>query len=269
MAEVFSPRRKVKSNFGFTLAEVLITLGIIGVVAAITMPALINKINDTVYENQRKVAESKLSQAISMLYSKGILDEVNSTEEFVNSLRTELKISKICNEDELSSCFVEDISPSSTSSTLLGLIIPPAYAIKVTPNTRPQSQNKISLSNLSLMLTKNNTPINNLAGVITTDGTNIIIGYEPDCLNSQLVQPENRPEGVLKMAATNIAGLNSAEQPKSRYNDKRACVGALIDANGFKKPNTIEKDILFFQTSLNSLRETDFADDMEEIKNLE
>ena len=84
------------------------------------MPALINKINDTVYENQRKVAESKLSQAISMLYSKGILDEVNSTEEFVNSLRTELKISKICNEDELSSCFVEDISPSSTSSTLLG-----------------------------------------------------------------------------------------------------------------------------------------------------
>ena len=31
-----------KMYFGFTLAEVLITLGIIGVVAAITIPALIN-----------------------------------------------------------------------------------------------------------------------------------------------------------------------------------------------------------------------------------
>lgn len=32
---------KMKSNGGFTLAEVLITLGIIGVVAAITIPNLI------------------------------------------------------------------------------------------------------------------------------------------------------------------------------------------------------------------------------------
>ena len=31
-----------KNKKGFTLAEVLITLGIIGVVAALTMPALIN-----------------------------------------------------------------------------------------------------------------------------------------------------------------------------------------------------------------------------------
>ena len=35
------PPRNVSSSNGFTLAEVLITLGIIGVVAALTMPALI------------------------------------------------------------------------------------------------------------------------------------------------------------------------------------------------------------------------------------
>ena len=36
---------KTKSKSGFTLAEVLITLGIIGVVAAMTIPTLIEKIN--------------------------------------------------------------------------------------------------------------------------------------------------------------------------------------------------------------------------------
>ena len=33
---------KLKDKFAFTLAEVLITLGIIGIVAALTIPALMN-----------------------------------------------------------------------------------------------------------------------------------------------------------------------------------------------------------------------------------
>lgn len=36
-----SPARNVNSSKAFTLAEVLITLGIIGIVAALTIPALI------------------------------------------------------------------------------------------------------------------------------------------------------------------------------------------------------------------------------------
>lgn len=41
-------------KFGFTLAEVLITLGIIGIVAAMTMPALIGKYRNYVLKNQFK-----------------------------------------------------------------------------------------------------------------------------------------------------------------------------------------------------------------------
>ena len=37
---------------GLTLAEVLITLGIIGVVAAITMPTLMTKIQEKQYQSQ-------------------------------------------------------------------------------------------------------------------------------------------------------------------------------------------------------------------------
>lgn len=49
---------------GFTLAEVLITLGIIGVVAAITLPTLIQKNNNTVVETRLKKFYSAMNQAV-------------------------------------------------------------------------------------------------------------------------------------------------------------------------------------------------------------
>jgi len=57
-----SPMLKAKSH-GFTLAEVLITLGIIGVVAAMTIPTLIANINGAKYRSQFKKSLSTLAQA--------------------------------------------------------------------------------------------------------------------------------------------------------------------------------------------------------------
>lgn len=51
----------------FTLAEVLITLGVIGVVAALTLPALINKYQKVVIKNRFKKAYSLVSQAIKQV----------------------------------------------------------------------------------------------------------------------------------------------------------------------------------------------------------
>ena len=50
----------------FTLAEVLITLGIIGVVAAITMPVIVHKYRTNVLKNQFKKSYSVLSQALTL-----------------------------------------------------------------------------------------------------------------------------------------------------------------------------------------------------------
>ena len=54
----------------FTLAEVLITLGIIGIVAAMTMPALIAHYQRRVLETQFKKAYSEISQAVALLKVK-------------------------------------------------------------------------------------------------------------------------------------------------------------------------------------------------------
>lgn len=56
----------MKKRSGFTLAEVLITLGIIGVVAAMTIPTLIQNTNSAKFSAQFKKSVSTLSQAAIM-----------------------------------------------------------------------------------------------------------------------------------------------------------------------------------------------------------
>lgn len=67
---------------GFTLAEVLITLGIIGVVSAITIPTLVTKIQKKQLESQIKVAYAEIQQAMKGAEADGmILDGVLATDE--------------------------------------------------------------------------------------------------------------------------------------------------------------------------------------------
>ena len=61
----------MKKRFGFTLAEVLITLGIIGVVAAMTMPILYTNI-------QKKTTVAKLQKAYSEIANAAKLAEDTS-----------------------------------------------------------------------------------------------------------------------------------------------------------------------------------------------
>ncbi len=57
-------------KLGFTLAEVLITLGIIGIVSAMTLPTVINNARDRQFKSMFKKQVSVISQAIQMVYAK-------------------------------------------------------------------------------------------------------------------------------------------------------------------------------------------------------
>ena len=63
----------------FTLAEVLITLGIIGVVAALTMPALISNYKKTVYVNQLKKSVSVIENGFKMILADDGVDKLTDT----------------------------------------------------------------------------------------------------------------------------------------------------------------------------------------------
>ena len=72
---------KYKNKIAFTLAEVLITLGIIGVVAALTIPTLISNIQGIQFRSKFKKTISVLSQAGRLSLSKydfdygGVVDQ--------------------------------------------------------------------------------------------------------------------------------------------------------------------------------------------------
>lgn len=55
----------LSKSFAFSLAEVLITLGIIGIIAALTIPVLQKNIQDAQYKTAYKKAYSALSQAVN------------------------------------------------------------------------------------------------------------------------------------------------------------------------------------------------------------
>lgn len=77
-------------RFGFTLAEVLITLAIIGVVAAMTMPTLINNTNGAQFKTAYKKGLSVLSQAVVMNIA---LDNYDLSETTTNSTGDDSTIS--------------------------------------------------------------------------------------------------------------------------------------------------------------------------------
>ena len=52
---------------GFTMAEILLSLTIIGVVAAITLPSLTGNINERTWNTQRKALYARMSQAIALM----------------------------------------------------------------------------------------------------------------------------------------------------------------------------------------------------------
>lgn len=71
-----------KNYIAFTMAEVLITLGILGIVIAMTLPALIGKYQEVVFKNKWKTLYSKISNAY--LYARQELALEDNAEMFTS-----------------------------------------------------------------------------------------------------------------------------------------------------------------------------------------
>lgn len=92
---------------GFTLAEVLITLGIIGVVAALTIPTLISSYRSKQLDTADKKFNADILAAMRLMEVENEYDNLKTSEEFVNSLSRYIKINEICENSDLSKCFSE------------------------------------------------------------------------------------------------------------------------------------------------------------------
>ena len=136
LAEVFSPHYAGSRKSAFTLAEVLITLAIIGVVAAMTIPTLIQNHQKRSLEVATKKFYSMMSQAVKQyMADEGVDDlrntalasdnygEETSSPEAIESIRNfvtkYLKVAKECDHDA-NDCFATNYKAWNGGETTYG-----------------------------------------------------------------------------------------------------------------------------------------------------
>ena len=98
-----------KRRVAFTLAEVLITLAVIGVVAVLTIPGLIKNHNEKAWETAADVFNKRLEVAARVMNTQETLAGYSTTKDFVNELKKHIKITRICDSNELTKCFPEKV----------------------------------------------------------------------------------------------------------------------------------------------------------------
>ena len=216
-------RNERKFYSAFTLAEVLITMAVIGVVAAVTVPALVININERVQNEQARSAKYKLTKATDKMKSLGLLDSrystANSTRDFVNELQKHLKLMKVCDNDHLTDCW-----PTETIN------LPAAVTGYETSVANLKTGDKLKAIAPE---TKTATTM----GIVTADGTPMILLYSPAC-------------SALDTARTYSW---STIDNKPETNATTNCISALIDTNGKKGPNMLGKDVRTLNSMYGSL----------------
>ncbi len=208
------------------MAEILLSLTIIGVVAAITLPSLTGNINERTWNTQRKALYARMSQAISLMpalngygtikaeTSEGAGDAVDTATEtlITDGLAKVLKINNICDNTHLADCGV----PTSYTDMLSSKKTTPTTLYELSSWFRSVAY---SGSSYSTMDTK-------AAAFETQNGESIIAYYNQTCRTEYLNQESPTQHG-------NVFGF-----PQSSM-----CVNFIYDLNGTKGPNTVGKDI--------------------------
>lgn len=207
------------------MAEILLSLTIIGVVAAITLPSLTGNINERTWNTQRKALYARFSQAIALMpalngygtlkeeSSAGANDAVDTAAEtFVtDGLAKVLKINNICDADHLEDCGIPQ-----KMITIDGRV-----AFSSFPKYMHEYNSVFSEHSVGYEPSK-------VVAFETQNGESIAVFYNPNCL------------------ATDGKNTNSSNGSwKGYYTQPIMCANFIYDLNGNKGPNTMGKDIGF------------------------
>ena len=147
------------SKAGFTLAEVLITLGIIGIVAALTLPAFISNVQGRIQAKRVENINQKLSKVTDKMAVQSGLIGYPDTMSFVQEMKKHMSIAKVCDNSHLSECW-------GTTEVDVGKDKP--WEISKTKTAKTL---------------KINEPDNwaDTVGIVTADGTPMILSYDKNC----------------------------------------------------------------------------------------
>ena len=195
---------------GFTLAEVLITLGIIGVVAAMTIPTLVANYQERSYNTAASVFERRLGEALKVMNSQQTLAGHTSTESFVNELKKHIKVTKTCANDKLMDCFESEVFWGSGDAT------PEAVDMNTIKTSKNFGQKDWQESNV--------------IGLQFANGVSALVAYNKDA-----------KQDPYSNQIVNISG--GSDGKKGSVSLGTTALAILYDTNGYKSPNKSAKDL--------------------------
>ncbi len=206
----------MKKKTGFTLAEILITLAIIGIVAAITLPSLLVNVNEKAWDAQKKALHARLAQAIGQMntlggYGSYVVGEGGTAttdtaaESFIlDALSKVYKINNVCGPDKLSSCGLPASITTLNNSTM-------------TFPTKMSELNAKLLQNVGTIGSSDGSNVDTKAAAFeTVNGESIAVFYNPHC---------------------------GSDSSVAHYAQNKMCVNFLYDLNGAEGPNQVGKDV--------------------------
>lgn len=206
--------RKKKSTFhvshftfhslGFTLAEILITLCVIGIIAGMTIPVFHEKIQDRLLARAKADAQTKIIEAVNQMGMNNVLVGYTTNEAFADEFQKYMKIANRCDSTNLTKCFPATIK--SAGGTVID-------------TSTLTTGDALKSGNYSVPT----------VGLGLANGTAIIFGLK--ALTGAADDP------CLKLDPMNGAA-NGADG-----SGILSCVSMLYDVNGFKGPNVLGTDI--------------------------
>ncbi|MCM1010293.1 MAG: hypothetical protein NC390_05405 [Fusobacterium sp.] len=210
------------------MAEILLSLTIIGVVAAITLPSLTGNINERTWNTQRKALFARMSQAISLMPSlngygtfeaaSGSTSAIdNAAETFITAgLSKVIKMNNICSSDALEDCGL----PAQMTN---------AGGSKVNLPTKMSNLNGGIIATYGTNVGVKNTKA---AAFETANGESILTFYNPNCYAEDV-----------NIATSSNTGTMAEGEMVGSSGKQHICVNFIYDLNGSKGPNTVGKDI--------------------------
>lgn len=201
---------KYISRNAFTLAEVLITLGILGVVAAMTIPTLIEGFQVKSWNGAASSFEGKLGEAMRVMNSQGLLAGNGTTERFISQLQKQMKIVKVC----------EDTPTECTSS-------------KVTWGDKEIDLSTMTSADEIVKLNDGETAWGtNIVGVQFINGTGALMAYNPRCYGSEF-----------DSNAVKIVAVKAKDSDDKLVHFVTNCIAMIYDISTYQEPNTFGHDV--------------------------
>lgn len=198
---------KKRFKTAFTMAELLISLTIIGVVASIMLPSLSNNVNDRTLSTRRIAMFSRLSQAMGLIDSISDVGKRDASGNIISNwedtaamtfvidkLSQGIKYENTCEYGAFKSCGFSGLLSREDGSTFT---MPATFKALVNNNDL-------------------NAPETKPVAFVTKNGESIALYYNPDCM---------------------------AKTGSSDTYMNFVCVNMIYDLNGTKSPNTLGKDV--------------------------